>query len=688
MGLFKLHSDYKMSGDQLNAFKRLSANLDSSQKYQTLQGITGSGKTFTLANVISQVNCPVLVISHNKTLAAQLYSEFKSFFPENAVEYFISYYDYYLPESYIPQTDTYIAKDASINENIERLRLSASSSLTERRDCIVVASVSCIYGLGSPDDYANMCIHLKVGDHAERNDILKGLIDIQYNRNDTSPSLGEFRVRGDSIDVFEPQREEFVRISFWGDEVESIDRFNAVSGKLKNHADKVTLFPCKHFVLPKSRIDEASAKIMQEMRERVDFFEKNGKLVEAQRLSQRVRYDLEMMQEIGYCSGIENYSMHLAGRSAGTRPYTLFDFFPEGFLTIIDESHVTLPQLNAMYKADRNRKTTLIDHGFRLPSALENRPMKFDEIEDSFGKVIFVSATPGDFEREHSSEIIPQIIRPTGLLDPEITVRPLANQVDESIEFIRAAVEKNERTIVTTLTKKGAEQLSDYLSELNIKVSYIHSELDALARVQVLSKLKTGDFDCVIGINLLREGIDLPEVAQVLILDADKEGVLRSARSLIQVAGRAARNANGRVVLFGDRITDSMKELIDTTEKHRAIQIEYNKKHNITPKTVIKSDRVSISEVVKLSTSAKSPDEKKSAKDKTTVFDSPLPDGDLAKTLNLSPDELHDFILQLEAEMLQAAENLEFEHAADLRDQIRLLSFEVKESKTKKAEYY
>ena len=416
------------------------------------------------------------------------------------------------------------------------MRLSASSSLTERRDCIVVASVSCIYGLGSPDDYANMCIHLKVGDHAERNDILKGLIDIQYNRNDTSPSLGEFRVRGDSIDVFEPQREEFVRISFWGDEVESIDRFNAVSGKLKNHADKVTLFPCKHFVLPKSRIDEASAKIMQEMRERVDFFEKNGKLVEAQRLSQRVRYDLEMMQEIGYCSGIENYSMHLAGRSAGTRPYTLFDFFPEGFLTIIDESHVTLPQLNAMYKADRNRKTTLIDHGFRLPSALENRPMKFDEIEDSFGKVIFVSATPGDFEREHSSEIIPQIIRPTGLLDPEITVRPLANQVDESIEFIRAAVEKNERTIVTTLTKKGAEQLSDYLSELNIKVSYIHSELDALARVQVLSKLKTGDFDCVIGINLLREGIDLPEVAQVLILDADKEGFLRSARSLIQVA--------------------------------------------------------------------------------------------------------------------------------------------------------
>ncbi|MBR1965904.1 MAG: excinuclease ABC subunit UvrB [Lentisphaeria bacterium] len=674
MSLFKLHSDYKLSGDQQNAFRKLTSNLEAGKKFQTLQGITGSGKTFTLANVISTLDRPVLVISHNKTLAAQLYSEFKSFFPENAVEYFISYYDYYLPESYIPQTDTYIAKDASINENIERLRLSASSSLTERRDCIVVASVSCIYGLGSPEDYANMCIDLKVGGHAERNDILKALIDIQYNRNDTSPGLGEFRVRGDSIDVFEPQREEFVRISFWGDEIESIDRFNAVSGKLKNHAEKVTLFPCKHFVLPKSRIDEASGKIMQEMRERVEFFEKNGKLVEAQRLSQRVRYDLEMMQEIGYCSGIENYSMHLAGRTAGTRPYTLFDFFPKGFLTIIDESHVTLPQLNAMYKADRNRKTTLIEHGFRLQSALENRPMRFNEIEDAFSNVIFVSATPGEYEAEHSSEIIPQIIRPTGLLDPEVTVRPLANQIDEAIELIRSAAEKKERTLVTTLTKKGAERLSDYLSELNVKVSYIHSELDALERVQVLTKLKKGEFDCVIGINLLREGIDLPEVAQVLILDADKEGFLRSARSLIQVAGRAARNANGRVVLFGDRITDSMQILIDTTAKHRAIQIEYNKKHNITPKTVIKSERVSISEVVQLTTSAKAPFEKKSAKNKSSsIFDAPIPDEDIAKNLDISPEELNDFIKQLEAEMLQAAEALEFEHAADLRDQIRKL---------------
>ena len=673
MSLFKLHSDYKMSGDQQKAFARLTANLSAQQKFQTLQGITGSGKTFTLANVIATLDQPVLVISHNKTLAAQLYSEFKAFFPENAVEYFISYYDYYLPESYIPQTDTYIAKDASINENIERLRLSASSSLTERRDCIVVASVSCIYGLGSPDDYANMCIDLKVGAHAERNDILKALIDIQYNRNDTSPGLGEFRVRGDSIDVFEPQREEFVRISFWGDEIESIDRFNAVSGKLKNHAEKVTLFPCKHFVLPKSRIDNAAGQIMQEMRERVEFFEKNGKLVEAQRLSQRVRYDLEMMQEIGYCSGIENYSMYLAGRKPGSRPYTLFDFFPDGFLTIIDESHVTLPQLNAMYKADRNRKSTLIEHGFRLPSALENRPMKFDEIEDSFSKVIFVSATPGDFEREHSAEIIPQIIRPTGLLDPEITVRPLANQIDEAINFIRDAAAKGERTIVTTLTKKGAERLSDYLSELNVKVSYIHSELDALARVQVLTKLKNGDFDCVIGINLLREGIDLPEVAQVLILDADKEGFLRSARSLIQVAGRAARNANGRVILFGDRITDSMQELIDTTAKHRAIQMAYNQEHNITPVTITKSDRVSISEVVKLSTSAKSPAEKKSRAEKSTIFDSPLADEDIAKSLNIPAEELEEFIIQLEKEMLQAAEALEFEHAADLRDQIRKL---------------
>ena len=673
MSLFKLHSNYKLSEDQSNAVAKLTANLESGKKFQTLQGITGSGKTFTLANVISTLDRPVLVISHNKTLAAQLYSEFKSFFPENAVEYFISYYDYYLPESYIPQTDTYIAKDASINENIERLRLSASSSLTERRDCIVIASVSCIYGLGSPDDYANMCINLAVGDRVERNDILKALIDIQYNRNDTSPTLGEFRVRGDSVDVFEPQREEYVRISFWGDEIESIDRFNAVSGKLKNHASRVTLFPCKHFVLPKERIDLAAEDIMQEMRERVQFFEEQGKLVEAQRLSQRVRYDLEMMKEIGYCSGIENYSMHLARRAPGSRPYTLFDFFPEGFLTIIDESHVTLPQLNAMYKADRNRKSTLIEHGFRLPSALENRPMQFNEIEEAFGNVIFVSATPGEYESEHSCEVIPQIIRPTGLLDPEVTVRPLANQVDEAIELIRSAAEKGERTLVTTLTKKGAERLSDYLSELNVKVSYIHSELDALARVQVLSKLKKGEFDCVIGINLLREGIDLPEVAQVLILDADKEGFLRSARSLIQVAGRAARNANGRVVLFGDRITDSMKELIDITAKHRAIQIEYNKKHNIVPKTIIKSDRVSIAEVVQLTSSAKAPCEKKSSRDKTTVFDSPVPDEEIAKALDIAPEDLEDFIRQLETEMLQAAEALEFEHAADLRDQIRKL---------------
>ena len=673
MSLFKLHSNYKLSEDQSNAVGKLTANLESGKKFQTLQGITGSGKTFTLANVISSLDRPVLVISHNKTLAAQLYSEFKSFFPENAVEYFISYYDYYLPESYIPQTDTYIAKDASINENIERLRLSASSSLTERRDCIVIASVSCIYGLGSPDDYANMCINLAVGDRVERNDILKALIDIQYNRNDTSPTLGEFRVRGDSVDVFEPQREEYVRISFWGDEIESIDRFNAVSGKLKNHASKVTLFPCKHFVLPKERIDLAAEDIMQEMRERVRFFEEQGKLVEAQRLSQRVRYDLEMMKEIGYCSGIENYSMHLARRAPGSRPYTLFDFFPEGFLTIIDESHVTLPQLNAMYKADRNRKSTLIEHGFRLPSALENRPMQFNEIEEAFGNVIFVSATPGEYESEHSCEVIPQIIRPTGLLDPEVTVRPLANQVDEAIELIRSAAEKGERTLVTTLTKKGAERLSDYLSELNVKVSYIHSELDALARVQVLSKLKKGEFDCVIGINLLREGIDLPEVAQVLILDADKEGFLRSARSLIQVAGRAARNANGRVVLFGDRITDSMKELIDITAKHRAIQMEYNKKHNIIPKTIIKSDRVSIAEVVQLTSSAKAPYEKKSTKDKTIVFDSPVPDEEITKALDIAPEDLEDFILRLETEMLQAAEALEFEHAADLRDQIRKL---------------
>ena len=646
----------------------LLSGLHNHQRFQTLQGVTGSGKTFTLANVISQIDKPVLIISHNKTLAAQLYSEFKAFFPENAVEYFISYYDYYLPESYIPQTDTYIAKDASINENIEKLRLSASSSLTERKDCIVIASVSSIYGLGSPEDYANMCINLSINQEFSRDDLLMQLVNIQYTRNDTAPGMGDFRVRGDSVDIFEPQREEFIRVSFWGDEIESIERYNNINGKLKNHADKVTIFPCKHFVLPQERIEEAEEAIRAELKERVQFFEEQGMLVEAQRLYQRVNYDLEMMKEIGYCSGIENYSMHLAKRVPGSRPYTLFDFFDDDFLLLIDESHVTLPQLNAMYKADRCRKTTLIEHGFRLPSALENRPMKFEEIEKFMKNTIFVSATPGDFEKEHSEKIVKQLIRPTGLLDPLIEVRPLSNQVDDCIEAIREATAKGERSIVTTLTKKGAERLSDYLNELGIRVSYLHSEMDAIERVRVLTKLKNGDFDCVIGINLLREGIDLPEVALVAILDADKEGFLRSGRALIQVAGRAARNANGRVILYGDVITPSMNELITTSNEHRKIQMEYNEKHHIIPKTIVKKERLTISEIVALSDPKQQ--KTKSKFDKISKLDKNNP---LAQNANmaLSEEDLDDIIRELEQEMYEAAEKLEFERAADLRDQIK-----------------
>ena len=670
MTLFKLKSEYNLAGDQEQAVKKLLQGLQEKQRFQTLQGVTGSGKTFTLANVISKVDKPVLIISHNKTLAAQLYSEFKAFFPDNAVEYFISYYDYYMPESYIPQTDTYIAKDASINENIEKLRLSASSSLTERRDCIVIASVSSIYGLGSPEDYANMCINLSVNQICDRDELLLQLVNIQYNRNDIAPSMGDFRVRGDSIDIFEPQREEFIRVSFWGDEIEAIERYNNITGKIKNSAEKVTIFPCKHFVLPQERILEAEGAIRAELKERVQFFEEQGLLVEAQRLYQRVNYDLEMMKEIGYCSGIENYSMHLSRRKVGSRPYTLFDFFEKDFLMLIDESHVTLPQLNAMYKADRCRKTTLIEHGFRLPSALENRPMKFEEIEKFMQNTIFVSATPGDFEKEKSSQIVQQVIRPTGLLDPLIEVRPLSNQVDDCIEAIRDAVAKKERTIVTTLTKKGAERLSDYLSELGIRVSYLHSEMDAIERVRVLTKLKNGDFDCVIGINLLREGIDLPEVALVAILDADKEGFLRSGRALIQVAGRAARNANGRVILYGDVITPSMNELITVSNEHRKIQAEYNKEHNIIPKTIVKKERLTISEIVALSSpDAKKQNSKKSDKNQVKEYNPLL--GDIQE--NISEDDLADIICELEREMYDAAEKLEFERAADLRDQIKKL---------------
>ncbi len=650
--LFDLCSPYAPAGDQPAAIAALLENIRRGARTQTLQGVTGSGKTFTLANVIAQLDRPVLVLSHNKTLAAQLYSEFKAFFPNNAVEYFISYYDYYLPESYIPQTDTYIAKDASINENIEKLRLSTTASLVERRDVIVVASVSCIYGLGSPDDYAGMCVSLARGDTLGRDEVLRRLVDIQYERNDVAPEKGEFRVRGDSVDVFEPQRDNFVRISFWGNEVESIERRAVTTGNILTRPEKVTLFPCRHFVLPQSRIEQSAAAIRREMRECVADFESRNLLVEAQRIFQRVTYDLEMMREIGYCGGIENYSLHLSNRQPGSRPFCLFDFFPPDFLTVIDESHVTLPQLGGMFKADRSRKQVLIDHGFRLPSALDNRPLTFDEFEHLKGDTICVSATPGEKELGEGP-VVQQIVRPTGLLDPQIEVRPLEHQVDDVMAEIRAAAAKGERVLVTTLTKKSSERLAEYLAELGIKVSYLHSDLDALERVRVLGKLRNGDFDCLIGINLLREGIDLPEVALVAILDADKEGFLRSGRSLIQVAGRAARNAAGRVLLYGDRVTPSMKLLMDESAARRTLQMAYNTAHGIIPKTIVKPPAPTINEAV----SAGTPSRKKEA----------------ASWKNAEAAEFGELVEELEREMLSAAAELEFERAATLRDRLKAL---------------
>ena len=662
MGMFKLVSDYIPSGDQPAAIAALTKNLREGCAHQLLQGVTGSGKTFTLANVIAQLDRPVLVFSHNKTLAAQLYSEFKSFFPENAVEYFISYYDYYLPESYIPQTDTYIAKDASINENIERLRLSATSSLISRKDVIVVASVSCIYGLGSPDEFQGMCIELNVGDTVNRTEFLHRLIAIQYNRNDIAPEKGMFRVRGDSVDVFLAEKDEVLRVEFWGDSVESLSRRDTLTGKLIANVKKAFIFPTRLFVMPKEAIDAAEVTIREELKERVKELESANKLVEAQRLFQRVNYDLEMMKEIGYCSGIENYSRHLSQRPPGSRPFCLLDFFKNNFITFIDESHVTVPQIRGMYNADRSRKTTLVEHGFRLPSSLDNRPLKFEEFLSLTGDTVYVSATPAPYEIELSgNEIIRQVVRPTGLLDPEVTVRPLEHQVDDVMEEIRKCALKKERVLVTTLTKKSSERLSDYLTDLGLRVKYIHSELDAIERVRILSELRDGEFDCLVGINLLREGIDLPEVALVAILDADKEGFLRSSRSLIQVAGRAARNADGRVILYADKITDAMQELLSVTENRRKIQKAYNEAHGIIPRTIRKKKQETIENAI-FDMAQEAPDGVLQAGEKRPSYNNNVPDRSL--------DEI---ISELEREMLQAAEDLEFERAAQLRDKIREL---------------
>ncbi len=655
--MFDLISEYTPAGDQPKAIKELIQGLNNNKQHQTLLGVTGSGKTFTLANVISKINRPILVLSHNKTLAAQLYSEFKSFFPNNAVEYFISYYDYYLPESYSPQTDTYIAKDSSINEQIEKLRLAATTSLVERDDVIVVASVSCIYGLGSPQDFEEMSVPIQLNDNINRDDLLRNLVTIQYTRNDIAPTKGEFRVSGDTIEIYQSHKDEMIRVEFWGDEIEAISRCDDLTGNLKSKPDKVIIFPSQLFVIPQEQIDKGCESILLEAKERVKYFEENGLLVEAQRIYQRTKYDVEMMREIGYCSGIENYSRHLSGRKAGIRPECLLDFFNENFLTIIDESHVTMPQVKAMYKADRSRKQTLIDHGFRLPSALDNRPLMFNEFEELANNTIFVSATPREYEIELSGDIVEQVVRPTGLLDPEIEIRPLKGQIDDIINEINKCAKLNERVIVTTLTKKNAERLADYLNEMGLKVKYMHSEIDALQRIKIISELRKGEFDALIGINLLREGIDIPEVTLVAILDADKEGFLRSETALLQVSGRAARNVKGRVILYADKKTNSINKVVTICETRREKQKEYNKEHNITPTTIQKSIRETVGEIISPKSNEATPNILQIAEEEDVY--------------GMEEEDITDLIEALEKDMFKAAEKLEFERAADLRDKIK-----------------
>jgi len=644
---FVLHSEYSPGGDQPEAIDALCRGISENRRYQTLLGVTGSGKTFTIANMIERVQRPVLVISHNKTLAAQLYSELKAFFPENAVEYFVSFYDYYQPEAYIPQTDTYIAKDASINDELERLRLAATGALLERKDVIVVSSVSCLYGLGSPDDFAALKARVVLNEELTREDLLRSLVEIQYTRNDFAPERGQFRVAGDTIEIFPSHRDDLIRVEFWGNTVDRVSRHDPVKKALTEELQEAVIFPAKHFVLPHERIRQAEAGIREELAQQVELFEKNHRLVEAQRIHQRTTYDLEMLHEIGYCQGIENYSRHLAGRPAGSRPYTLMDYFPDNYLTIIDESHVTLPQIHAMHRADRNRKQVLVDNGFRLPSALDNRPVTFDEFESMQKNIVFVSATPGKYELSLSVPV-EQVVRPTGLLDPEVEVRPLATQVDDAIHEIRAHAARGERTLVTTLTKRMAEELSDYLRKVGLRSRYLHSELDTFERVDILRSLRAGDFDCLVGINLLREGLDLPEVALVLVLDADKEGFLRSETSLMQTAGRAARNQEGKVILYADKLTDSIRKILDITKVRREKQIAYNQKHGITPQTV----RRGVQDSLRIYEEAERTVE-------SIVKDAPEGDYAVLETLR-----------QLEQEMQEAAEVLEFERAAMLRDQI------------------
>ena len=647
--MFKLHSEYKPTGDQPKAIEYLSKGVLEGKKYQTLLGVTGSGKTFTMANIIEKVQKPTLVLAHNKTLAGQLYSEFKEFFPDNNVEYFVSYYDYYQPESYIPSTDTYIEKDSSVNDEIDKLRHSATLSLFETRDVIIVASVSCIYGLGDPIDYQEMMLSLRPGMKKSRDEVLKKLVSMQYTRNEIDFKRGTFRAKGDILEIYpSDQSENAVRVEFWGDEIDRIVEINALTGKPIGTRRHILISPASHYVTTKEKMDRAIVTIEQEMEERVKYFKSQNKLIEAQRIEERTNFDIEMMKETGFCSGIENYSRHISGRPPGSPPYTLFDYFPKDFLLLIDESHATIPQVKAMYNGDRARKESLVNYGFRLPSAFDNRPLTFEEFEQRINQVIFVSATPADYEKEHSgNNVVEQIIRPTGLLDPKIEVKPVENQIDDLLEQIKQRVEKNERVLVTTLTKKMAEDLTEYLKGLDIKVTYMHSDTKALERMEIIRNLRLGEFDVLVGINLLREGLDIPEVSLVAILDADKEGFLRSERSLIQTIGRAARNTDGTVIMYADELTDSMEKAISETNRRRKIQQEYNEKHHITPKTITKSVRDTISVT--------------DAKDIEVEYKLEKED-DIKETINKLTDE-----------MLKYAADMEFEKAAELRDKIKEL---------------
>ena len=644
---FNLKSEFKPTGDQPQAIKKIVNAINNNEKFSTLLGVTGSGKTFTMANIIQEVKMPTLILTHNKTLAAQLYSEFKEFFPDNAVEYFVSYYDYYQPEAYVVHSDTYIEKNATINDELDKLRLSATSSVLERDDVIIIASVSCIYGLGDPKEYKELMLSLRPGMEKDRDEVIKKLVEIQYERNDINFTRGTFRVRGDILEIFHANSgERAIRIEFFGDEIEKITEIDYVTGKIVGTRNHVVIFPASHYVATKESIESAIVDIEKELQERVKYFKENDKLIEAQRIEQRTKYDIEMLREIGFCQGIENYSKHITKRETGQKPYTLMDFFPKDYLIIVDESHVSIPQVRGMYAGDRARKTSLIENGFRLPSAYDNRPLNFDEFEENINQILFVSATPGEYEITHSNTIATQVIRPTGLLDPEIFVRPIENQIDDLIYEINKTIEKNERVLITTLTKKMSEDLTDYLKEVGIKVKYLHSDIDTLERVEIIRTLRLGEFDVLIGVNLLREGLDIPEVSLVAILDADKEGFLRSETSLIQTIGRAARNSEGKVIMYADKITKSMQKAIDETKRRREIQQKYNEEHNIIPKTIKKGVRDVIEATI-------------------------VAEEEICYEIDNDLD-----IEKLKEEMLEAAKNLQFEKAAMLRDKINELERE------------